>query len=63
MHNPKNKEYISVVLGLASKKLWISFKDLLPIIIVIAFFQIIVLRQPLPDFVEVVFGGVLSLLV
>ena len=41
------------------KKLWGSFKDLLPIIVVIAFFQIVLLRQPLPDFLEVVFGGVL----
>jgi hypothetical protein len=48
-----------VVLGAVSKKLWISFKDLLPIILVIAFFQAVVLRQPLPDLLNVVFGGVL----
>lgn len=59
MYNPKNKKTISAVLRLTAKKLWISFKDLLPIIIVITFFQIIVLRQPLPDFGEVIFGGVL----
>lgn len=59
MYNPKNKKTIITLLDLASKKLWISFKDLLPIIVVIAFFQIIVLRQPLPDFGEVLFGGVL----
>ena len=40
-------------------KLWNSFKDLLPIILVIAFFQGLVLRQPLPDLMQVVFGGVL----
>lgn len=40
-------------------KLWSSFKDLLPIILVIAFFQIVVLRQPLPNFWDVVIGGVL----
>jgi hypothetical protein len=62
MGHPKIKETISAVLGLALKKLWISFKDLLPIIIVIAFFQIIVLRQPLPDLNEVIFGGVLVIL-
>ena len=39
-------------------KLWSSFKDLLPIILVIAFFQIAVLRQPLPNFGDVVIGGV-----
>jgi hypothetical protein len=40
------------------KKLWMAFKDLLPIILVIAFFQIFVLKQPLPDFLDVLVGGV-----
>lgn len=44
------------------KKLWSSFKDLLPIILVIAFFQIVVLRQPLPNIGEVAFGGLLVVL-
>ena len=59
MPNQKNKIVIPPLLMLVFKKLWVSFKDLLPIIIVITFFQVIVLRQPLPDFVEVVFGSVL----
>jgi len=58
MDGPKNKTVIPAILMLMFKKLWVSFKDLLPIILVIAFFQIIVLRQPLPDFVEVVLGSV-----
>ena len=33
-----------------------SFKDLLPIIIVIAFFQIIVLKQPIPNLDEIAIG-------
>jgi hypothetical protein len=37
------------------KKLWSAFSDLLPIILVIGFFQAIVLRQPLPNTGEVVF--------
>ena len=41
------------------KKLRSAFADLLPIIIVIAFFQLIVLRQPLPNFGEVIFGTIL----
>lgn len=49
---------ISAVLG----KLWTSFKDLLPIILVIAFFQIVVLRQPLPDMGQVIFGSLLVVL-
>ncbi|ETR69336.1 MAG: major facilitator superfamily permease [Candidatus Magnetoglobus multicellularis str. Araruama] len=44
---------------LVLNKLWDSFKDLLPIIFVIAFFQIIVLQQPLPNFVEVFFGSIM----
>ncbi len=42
-------------------KLWSSFKDLLPIVLVIAFFQIVVLRQPLPNLLDVAIGGVLVL--
>lgn len=56
------KKYMTItytIFRLALTKLWVSFKDLLPIIVVIAFFQIFVLRKPLPDFVEVAFGGVL----
>lgn len=33
-----------------------SFKDLLPIIIVIAFFQILVLKQPIPNLGEILIG-------
>jgi len=39
--------------------LWNSFKDVLPIILVIAFFQGLVLKQPLPDLLQAVLGGVL----
>ena len=55
MDVPKKKNSLALLL----KKLWISFKDLLPIIVVIAFFQVIVLKQPLPNFLEVIFGSVL----
>lgn len=36
-----------------------SFADLLPIILVIAFFQAVVIRQPLPQIGEVLFGVIL----
>jgi Protein of unknown function (DUF1538) len=36
-----------------------SFTDLLPIVLVIAFFQIVVLKQPLPQMGEVLFGALL----
>lgn len=38
------------------KKLKASFVDLIPIILVVAFFQIIVLQQPFPNFGDVLFG-------
>ncbi len=47
------------ILSAVLRKLWISFKDLMPIILVIAFFQIVVIQQPLPNLAEVIFGGVL----
>ena len=51
--------FASPILSAVLRKLLISFKDLLPIILVIAFFQIVVLQQPLPNLAEVIFGGVL----
>ena len=39
-----------------------SFKDLLPIILVIAFFQFVVLQQPMPNIIEIVTGLVLVIL-
>ncbi len=59
MDDPAKKTVLPPLLKLVFEKLWISFKDLLPIVIVIAFFQIVVLRQPLPNFAEVLFGSVL----
>ena len=50
------------VLRLSAKKFLSAFSDLLPIVLVIAFFQIIVLRQPLPQMGEVLFGGILVVL-
>ena len=44
------------------QKLWNSCKDLLPIILVIAFFQAVVLCQPLPNIKDVIFGGILVVL-
>ena len=38
------------------KPLLDAFRDLLPILVVIAFFQILVLRRPIPDFVDILVG-------
>ncbi len=48
-----------MIIALILKKLKNALTDLLPIILVIAFFQIVVLRQPLPQMGEVIFGAVL----
>jgi hypothetical protein len=39
-----------------SSKLWSSFKDLVPIIIVVAFFQVFVIKQGFPNIEEVLVG-------
>ncbi len=57
----KNLLYKTAVVAVL-KKLWSSFSDLLPIILVIGFFQMVVIRQPLPNFGEVVFGALLVVL-
>lgn len=44
------------------KKLWAALTDLMPIIVVVIFFQIVVIRQPLPQQGEVLFGILLVLL-
>jgi hypothetical protein len=46
----------------AVQRLWSSFTDLLPIVVVIGFFQLFVIRQPLPNFTEVVAGSILVVL-
>ncbi|MDX2494668.1 MAG: DUF1538 domain-containing protein [Desulfuromusa sp.] len=48
-----------MIIAIILKKLKEAFTDLLPIILVIAFFQAIVLKQPLPQMGEVIFGALL----
>jgi len=52
---------MSKTLSIFLKSLGSSARDLLPIIIVIAFFQLVVLRQPLPNLVQLI-GGVLMVM-
>lgn len=47
------------ILRLVATRLWSSAKDLLPIALVIAFFQVVVIQQPLPDLLDVLLGAVL----
>jgi hypothetical protein len=39
------------------RKFWVSLTDLLPIILVVGFFQGVVIGQPLPEVAEVIFGS------
>lgn len=48
-----------MITSLILKKVKDASTDLLPIVVVIAFFQLVVLRQPLPQFGEVLFGALL----
>ena len=48
-----------MIISIILKKLKGALTDLLPIILVIAFFQIVVLQQPLPQMGEVLFGALL----
>ena len=48
-----------MVITVILKKIRDAFTDLLPIILVISFFQIAVLKQPLPQMGEVLFGALL----
>lgn len=48
-----------MITSIILKKLRNAVTDLLPIILVIAFFQIVVLKQPLPQMREVLFGALL----
>ena len=44
------------------KTLLSSLRDLLPIILVVAFFQIVVIRQPVADLAEILYGTLLVIL-
>ena len=46
-------------LGFVVKKLKEAGTDMLPIILVIAFFQLVIFRQPLPDFKDIIIGTVM----
>lgn len=60
MARDRRSVYVTrVIAGAVARKLRDALTDLLPIILVIAFFQLAVLRQPLPQFGEVLFGGLL----
>ncbi|MGF1637511.1 MAG: DUF1538 family protein [Cyclobacteriaceae bacterium] len=59
------KERIRIGLSLLmvlAKKLKDAFIDLLPIVVVVAFFQIVVLQQPFPNLGEILLGGVFIVL-
>ena len=54
----KISRQLSSTLSYILKKIKLAFTDLLPIILVVGFFQIIVIRQPLPQLGEMMVGVV-----
>jgi hypothetical protein len=50
------------VLGRLGKLLWECLRDLLPIILVVTFFQVLVLREPFPNLGEILIGLVFVIL-
>jgi hypothetical protein len=46
-------------LAYIGKRLWAACTDLLPIVVVIAFFQFVIIQKPLPNVGEIVWGTVL----
>jgi hypothetical protein len=44
------------IINRITKKLKSSFLDLLPIVLIVSFFQIVVLRQPFPDLFDTILG-------
>ena len=44
------------------RRLWDAARDLLPIILVISFFQIVVLQQPVPQLGQILAGGLMVLI-
>jgi hypothetical protein len=53
---------VSALLQQFFRSLFRSFQDLLPIILVIAFFQLVVLQQPVPQLGQMLVGGLMVLL-
>lgn len=53
---------VKILLIQAARKLWTATTDLLPIILIIAFFQIVVIRQPLPNAGDILVGLLLVIL-
>ena len=53
---------MNVLVSQFLKSLLQSFKDLLPIILVIGFFQLVVLRQPVPHLGQILAGGLMVLI-
>jgi hypothetical protein len=51
-----------MIISIILKKLRDAVTDLLPIVVVIAFFQIVVLKQPLPQIGGILFGALLVVL-
>lgn len=59
MHIPQNLSATGKVVRLIVRKLKDAFMDVVPIVLVVGFFQAVVIQQPLPDVTEVIVGSLL----
>jgi len=59
---PENYSSIIKTFSYILRKQWTACTDLLPIILVIAFFQLVIIRQPLPNLGDILFGTVLVII-
>ncbi len=59
---PNNYSPFPKIFSYILRKQWTACTDLLPIILVIAFFQLVIIRQPLPNLGDILFGTVLVII-
>ncbi len=56
-HPRQARGVLSALVGTSLRGLRASLIDLLPIVLVVAFFQVVVVRQPLPGLAQIIAGG------
>ena len=59
-YDTEPRYFVPTIIGKLFRKLKEACRDLLPVIMVITLFQLAVLRQPFPELLEVLGGGLSS---
>ena len=58
----RSPNHLVALLGAITPRLWETVRDLLPIVAVISFFQLAVLKTPFPDLADLLVGAVMVIL-